>query len=57
MKWTQMVEAARETRGVASEVSDTERVVFGPKRHARERSRFLQNLDASPRNYTNPHSR
>jgi len=36
MKWTQMVEAARGRHGVTSEGSDTERVVFVPKRHARK---------------------
>jgi len=31
-----MVEAARGRHGVTSEDSDTERVVFGPKHHARK---------------------
>lgn len=36
MKRTPMVEAARGKQGVTSEDSDTERVVFVPKRHSRK---------------------
>jgi hypothetical protein len=41
MKWTQMVEAARGRHGVTSEDSDTERVVFVPKRHGPPKCRCV----------------